>query len=64
MYIFHDIFTTRLEISKERDLIANLLKVIQSQVQTYRSAKKMNTNVALVLYSSIDGTQMSILTLL
>lgn len=37
--IFHDIFATGFEIGQERNLIAYLLKIIQSQVKTNGPAK-------------------------
>lgn len=40
MQVFHDIFTTRLKIRKERDLVTNLLKIVKGQSQTYRPERR------------------------
>jgi cob(I)alamin adenosyltransferase len=34
--ILHDIFATGLEVRKERNLVTDLLKIVKSQMQTYR----------------------------
>lgn len=54
--VFHDIFPTRLKICNERNLIANLLKIIKSQLNANRPAKIITLEVSSQYYFITTGS--------
>lgn len=54
--IFHDVFPTRLKICNKRNLVANLLKIIKSQINANRPAKIIILEISSQYYCITIGS--------